>query len=150
MIGVLVVPASSSIPLETITQRVHEVNACGASYATIIDDLIVRLSHDAELPKTSKGSIIRPRALKQYANVIDEAYQRFDEGTVDDKLGGTATYEGLKACVRRLVLDALSLVPDSGSTNVDDDDDLFSLGLTSLHAAQIRGSLQKAGVGSHY
>lgn len=143
MLGVLVVPASSSTSLETIVQRIHEVNVCSAPYATIVDDMIVRLPHDAELPKTSKGSVIRPRTLKQYASVIDEAYRRFEEGTVDGRPNEIMTNEGLKDYVRRLVFDALALVPAGESTNINDDDDLFALGLTSLHAVQIRGALQK-------
>ena len=144
MLGVLVVPASSSMPKEQLVRCVQEVNASSPSYATILDDMIICLPHDARLPKTSKGTIIRPQIIKQLAHIIEDAYRRFELG-VEASHGEIVSDDDVKKYVRQLVLEVLQdLAKGNRCSNFEEDDDLFALGLTSLHAIQIRGSLQKA------
>ena len=45
---------------EEIQARVREVNSNNPSYAHIPRALVVILPPDAEVPKTSKGSVVRP------------------------------------------------------------------------------------------
>ena len=144
MLGVLVVPASSSTPKEQLVRHIQEVNASRSSYATILDDMVICLPHDAMLPKTSKGTIIRPQVLTQYTDIIEDAYRRFELGS-EAGCGEIVSDDDVKKYVRQLVLKALKdLANGNRCSNFEEDDDLFALGLTSLHAIQIRGSLQKA------
>ncbi|KAI0343014.1 acetyl-CoA synthetase-like protein [Trametopsis cervina] len=143
MLGVLVIPSSSMIDRDQIAECVHELNQASAPYATIFDEMIVVLPYDTDLPKTSKGSVIRPQALKKYADIIENTYRRFEEGTSVLPEGPTSD-EDMQDLVRRLVSEIMKptlrgpVVP-----NFRNDDDLFNLGLTSLQALSIRGSLQK-------
>lgn len=144
MLGVLVVPAYATTPQDELLLRVHEVNASGATYASIIDDMVIYLPYDAKLPKTSKGSIIRPQALKMYAETIEDAYRQFEQGSTRAACDSVIIDGDITSYVRQLVSDAVQTRANGGRlAKFDDDDDLFALGLTSLHAVQIRGCLQK-------
>ncbi|KAI0083934.1 acetyl-CoA synthetase-like protein [Irpex rosettiformis] len=144
MLGVLVVPASLSTPKERLIQRIHEVNASSASYATIIDDMIICLPYGAKLPKTSKGLIIRQQALKQFTDLIENAYRCLEQGDSEVIYSNLVSDEDVRNYVRAMVSDASKKHANgAGSSDFGDDADFFALGLTSLHAVQIRGSLQK-------
>ena len=78
-LGVLVVPAPSTDE-KVVKAKIREVNADSVSYAHILDALVIILPTDVVLPKTSKGSVVRPRALVQYASAIEAAYAHLDAG----------------------------------------------------------------------
>ena len=65
-LGVIILPASPSTPISDILERVHVVNDSSASYARIPDQLVIVLdaAKATRIPKTSKGSVIRPKALQ--------------------------------------------------------------------------------------
>lgn len=133
LLGVLVLPASLSTPIGNIKQCICDVNASSPSFAKIIEEMIIMLPHNADLPKTSKGSIIRPRALKQFTSTIMEAYRRLEDGCNVDADATVLSDEGLRAYIRRLILESNESVT---RLTFGDDDDLFNLGVTSLHAIQ--------------
>lgn len=133
------------------------VNDSSAPCARIPDQLVIILGADAaaDIPKTSKGSVIRPKALQAFATLIEEAYIRLDsgdagpeddvDGKVDTSLSGEAD---VRTCVRDCVLKALrqrqcSQANGNRSSDISDEDDLFNAGIDSIQAVLIRGSLQK-------
>ena len=158
VLGVAVVPASDFVTTEDVLARVHHVNSDSASYAQILDELVIILSPEraAQIPKTSKGSVIRPRALTIFADIIDDAYKRLETGpNSTDACGGRVpdvlgeTEEDIKSYIRTIVSQALYRRPPRGIANgteeIDDHDDLFNAGVDSVQAAWIRSSLQQVG-----
>lgn len=116
------------------------------TYANVLDELVVVLSPDADLPKTSKGSVVRPRALKQYASVIEDAYRRLEEG-----IPGSVSEEALenenqvKRHVKNAVVQVMEHHPKtSNKLPLADDADLFNAGVDSLQASAIQRVVQKA------
>ncbi|PSS31017.1 hypothetical protein PHLCEN_2v2430 [Hermanssonia centrifuga] len=137
-LGVLVLPSTTSPTAGPgmILSCVAQLNQTTPPYAHILPALVVvlPLSHGASLPRTSKGSLVRPRALVQYAEAIDGAYRRFEEGGGGEEAGDVRGY------VRRVVMEA---VRQKQAVVVGDDEDLFELGVDSLQAMAIRNALQK-------
>ncbi|KAJ3555377.1 hypothetical protein NM688_g2610 [Phlebia brevispora] len=139
-LGTLIVPASSAA-IKHIKACVLYVNQCGASYARIPDELVIILPPDSPLPKTSKGSVVRPKALIQYATTIEEAYERLEKGDAGDMQFVTNTE--IRQYVRRLIQDAVISQRGLHTTEIEDDADFFALGIDSIQAITIRSSLQK-------
>lgn len=116
------------------------------TYANVLDELVVVLSPDADLPKTSKGSVVRHRALKQYASVIEDAYHRLEDG-----IPGSVSEEALenenqvKRHVKNAVVQVMEHHPKtSNKLPLADDADLFEAGVDSLQASAIQRAVQKA------
>ncbi|KAF7794267.1 hypothetical protein EIP86_005400 [Pleurotus ostreatoroseus] len=141
-LGVLIVPASSETKEDAVRAYMRDVNANSASYAQIPDALVVVLPSDSSLPKTSKGSIVRPRALVQYASVVEEAYRRFEQGARDDDSPAVEDVD-VKDYIRRVIRDALWSRNSAKITEIDDDADLFALGVDSVQAIGVRSKLNK-------
>lgn len=151
-LGVLVVPTSSDTSPDDIRARLHKANSNNPSYAQIPDLLLVILPPGADLPKTSKGSVVRPRALVQYKQIIDEAYDRLEMGREDavapnGESGSSMhlkTVDEVQHFVRGVILDSLRKSNKPCKGWLGDDDDLFDLGVDSLQAMTVRSTLQKA------
>lgn len=116
------------------------------TYANVLDELVVVLSPDADLPKTSKGSVVRPRALKQYASVIEDAYHRLEEGipgSVSEE--AFANENQVKRYVKNAVVQIMEQHPKTANKlPLANDDDLFNAGVDSLQASAIQRVVQKA------
>ena len=141
MLGVLIIPASPSVITSQVLAAVRSVNESLAGYAQIIDDMVVILPHDADVPRTSKGSILRPRAMTLFANLMDKTYKNFENGEAKEQLQSDDDVRGF---IRQLVSDAVRLQSqEEAGIAMFDDEDLFNLGVNSLQAAYIRGMLQK-------
>ncbi|EKM50503.1 uncharacterized protein PHACADRAFT_213424 [Phanerochaete carnosa HHB-10118-sp] len=156
-LGAIILPASSSTSRQEILEQVHFVNDSSTPYARIPDQLVIILgaSAAADIPKTSKGSVIRPKALQAFATLIEEAYKRLDSSSaepednvdcrVDTSLSGEAD---VKTYIRDCVLKALrqrqhSQASADGPSDTSDGDDLFNAGIDSVQAVVVRSSLQK-------
>ncbi|KIP01884.1 hypothetical protein PHLGIDRAFT_16917 [Phlebiopsis gigantea 11061_1 CR5-6] len=154
-LGVLILPASATVTKDDILERVHLVNASQSSYAHLLDDLVIVLPLDAgpTIPKTSKGSVTRPKALGIFAETINEAYKRLDNGIVGthaihEDVISHPTDDQIRAYLRSAVADVLQVAHGSGkgiapSQSVDDNEDLFNAGIDSVRAVLVRSRLQK-------
>ncbi|GJE91273.1 hypothetical protein PsYK624_074220 [Phanerochaete sordida] len=150
-LGVLIVPASPAVTRTEILERVRIVNNTSASYACIPEQLVVILTaEDArKIPKTSKGSVVRPTALHVFAALIKEAYRRLESGDVTAEeivYGAFDEGEAMKDYIRSAVARARRQNPHAGDhqrTGPTDDVDLFNAGLDSVQAILVRSDLQK-------
>lgn len=163
-LGVVVVPASSSTKKEDILEHVHFVNDSSASFARILDQLVIILDANmaAKMPKTSKGSVIRPKALHVFAELIDEAYWHLDDGDAEAKNDAdweVVVSDPAETDVTAYVRDAVTtdlqrqqhIRPNGGGiADICDEDDLFNAGIDSVQAVLIRSSLQKVRPRFHF
>ncbi|KAM5355170.1 hypothetical protein ACJ41O_001816 [Fusarium nematophilum] len=147
--GLLLVPAESLSGksegeiLDIVWPVVEGACSNVEAYARISKSMIKVLPPGTVYPRTDKGSIVRHAFYKQYANEIQEVYDRDEES-----IGNLQKMElpDLKVFVRSRVQHALA----KSNTTLDDDTDFFLLGLDSLQAIQIRSEiLQTVDVGGH-
>ena len=156
-LGVLVAPVSASVATQDILDHIQTVNRSSAAYALILEELVIVLSQEqaALIPKTSKGTIIRPKALVVFADLMNDAYRRFELGhsaahvklAVADDIIATSERE-LKDQIRTMVSEALRRqqkphVNGARMNSISDDDDLFNAGIDSIRAMSIRSELQR-------
>lgn len=157
MLGVLILPAATAA-VEDVLVCVHGVNKATPPYAQILDELVIILPLDATtgIPKTSKGSVIRPKALTVFAQSIDDAYSHLYNGGIMDKTGsfqsGTPPTPkdqgGVRLYVRSVVSKVLrersrSSKNDLCLSEIGDEDDLVDAGIDSVCAVLVRSNLQK-------
>ncbi|KEI42452.1 uncharacterized protein L969DRAFT_69522 [Mixia osmundae IAM 14324] len=117
---------------EEVMKVIEAHNKSSPNYAQILKSMII-YTNGAEIPKSSKGTVLRGRALQEYASQIDLAYQQSAKGS----LGNTRDSE-LRKAIRDTI--RLGLPPQIMLTS--DDEDLFNLGVSSLQAIRIRNELQ--------
>lgn len=105
----------------------------------IMAEMVVVMPVGMEAPRNSKGVVMRGAVDEVFAEVISGAYRRVEGGEGggggDRSGGGGAEGEWVGEAVR----DVVGLL--------DDDADLFSAGVDSVMAAQIRGRLIKVCAG---
>lgn len=103
----------------------------------IMAEMVVVMPAGVEAPRNSKGVVMRGAVDEVFAEVIGDAYRRVEGGAGEGGGGGgggDAEGEWVGAAVRDVV------------GPLDDDTDLFSAGVSSVMAAQIRGRLVKVRV----
>lgn len=100
---------------------------------------IIVTGPEKPLPRSDKGSVPRKEAYRLFDAEIKKAYQDLElEDTGGPPLDAGALEESLKALVQ---VELEDMVPD-GAWGIDDD--LFELGVNSLHAARIGRAIKKA------
>ena len=121
---------------ETFVDRVWPVietaNHNAESFSQIVRDMVIPFPSETSIPMTDKGSVIRAQVYKAFEQDIDEAYNRLDarhEGTMVLELQELETY---------LLAKAQQILGPKPRTAHDD---LFTLGMNSLQAIQLRGTI---------
>ncbi|KAF4126163.1 Acyl-CoA synthetase (AMP-forming)/AMP-acid ligase II [Geosmithia morbida] len=138
-LGVLIIPAASLTgkSQDEVSEIVWPVvkEACRnvESYARISKSMVKILPAGCEYPRTDKGSVVRHAFYKTYAKEIEEAYDAEYVGRGDVR---KLTMEELRDFLRKSVTKALAK-----EVSFDDETDLFSLGLDSLQAIQVRSDI---------
>lgn len=140
-LGVLIIPSAlPQVDQNAISKAVRELNKISASHQEILEQMIVILPADSTFPKASKGTVLRPKALDKFRDVIEEVYSHLESGRARGDAGDLIVRDDdLTEYVRNAVKHGL---PNS-EDEIHDDDDLFVVGVTSLKASQIRGMLQQ-------
>ena len=118
--------------LDKIWPTIEVANRHAESFSTIGRDMVVPLPANVPIATTDKGSIIRAQVYKAFQKEIDDAYTRLDEhheGTM--KLGLPDLKEYLLALGQQTI----------GPHLKDTHEDLFTLGMNSLQAIQMRGAI---------
>lgn len=139
-LGVLVVPASSLADkshedvLEAVWSVVEAANEAVDAFARISKGMICLLPADCPYPRTDKGSIIRQAFYRTFEKEIAETYNAQDAGAGADLQ--SFDLPGLCQFVRKTLAETLAT-----PVEVEDDTDLFLLGLDSLQALQIRSQI---------
>lgn len=138
-LGAFLVPAaetelSKNELLDSIMPSILSMNESLPAYAHISRDMMRVLPRDVEYRRTDKGTVIRAAFYKDFADKIDEAYF--------DHTAGTLVLEkaNLVSFLRGEILSKVKLAEES---NFGNDMDLFSLGIDSLQAIQIRSFILK-------
>ncbi|KAI8629909.1 hypothetical protein F5Y19DRAFT_63030 [Xylariaceae sp. FL1651] len=137
-LGALVIPSMAtegkppSEVLELIWPVIEAAQEENDAFAKLSKEMVVILPHKTEYPRTDKGSIIRQAFYKAFAEEITKAYSN-----------ASSTNGQARAMTEPELRDFLrSLVSKSRpKAMLDDDMDLFALGLDSLQSMQIRAEI---------
>jgi aryl carrier-like protein len=140
-LGLLIVPASelgASSHQETVDALwplVEAANQFNDAFAKIPKEMVTALPSNCDYPRTDKGSIIRQAFYRAFKNNIDDAYESQESGS-------TRVFNGnqLKDFLR---IEIGKMVADKTET-VEDDADIFHLGLDSLQAIQLRSTILRS------
>ncbi|KAF9870749.1 male sterility protein [Colletotrichum karsti] len=134
--GVLIVKADGAahIPdeqfIEEIWPAVEAANAQAESFSRIPRELVVILPHDAEYPKTDKGTFIRVPFYQKFDKEIQAAYDRYEN---ENEVGGSLALEGEE--LENWLLQQLNEKSENALSSVDAD--FFASGIDSLLCIQM-------------
>ena len=118
--------------MDIVWPAIDAGNCVAEEFSQIGRDMIVPMPFDVSIPLTDKGSIIRAQVYNIFEKEIEQAYVRTEqsqEGKI--MLDGT----GLETFLLKMGQQIL------GAKLSDPKDDLFTLGMNSLQAIQMRGAI---------
>ena len=110
-------------------------NADSPAYAQITQEMVRVLSPDTPYPATDKGTIIRQAAYGAFKDEIEDIYQRLER-----RAGGTLVLlePELRSFLKARILEVAAIEDE---TSLQNDADLFSLGVDSLQSTRLRAKL---------
>ena len=138
-LGAFIVPAETSdlqdeAIVDAVMPKIEEMNSSMPAYSQLSKDMIKVLPRDADYRRTDKGTVIRAAFYRDFSEQIDAAYVDKQSGTLclarDDLL-------------RFLQQEMQKRVTLREGAVLDEDADLFSLGVDSLQAIQVRSFILK-------
>ena len=138
-LGAFIVPAESSdlqdeAIVDAIMPKVEEMNASMPAYSQLSRDMIKVLPRDADYRRTDKGTVVRAAFYRDFSEQIDAAYVDKQSGTL------CLAREDLLQFLQKEIQTRVTL--REGAV-LDEDADLFSLGVDSLQAIQVRSFILK-------
>lgn len=143
--GLIIIPSenakdlSKADILKTLSPVIEEANARAEAFGRISPEMIEVVDIGTEYPRTDKGTVIRAAFYKQFADLIEDVYRRF-EAPKDDVAGG----ELLTLDLPQLQDYLLNLFRSTlGFSKVEKDTDFFEAGVDSLQASTARGHIQR-------
>lgn len=120
--------------IDKVWPMIEEANKQAESFSKISKNMVVPLPPGTNIPQTDKGSVIRAQVYNVFGNEIENAYGRLDHQQEGSTILDTpALLEYLQGLGAEILGKPLS----------DPDDDLFSLGMNSLQALEMRGAILK-------
>lgn len=133
-LGAFIIPATTSNLedaelVDAVMPKIEEMNANMPAYSQLSKDMIRVLPRDVDYRRTDKGTVIRAAFYRDFAKQIDAAYVDKQSGTL--VLPRSELLEVLRAEMQKRVALKAGVV-------LGDDADLFSLGVDSLQAIQVR------------
>lgn len=133
--GVLLFLADEKIDdwlrIKALVEKVNE-----RSHWRIIEEMAIVMDAGMKLQKNSKGAVMRGVAEDLFRESIDQAYDKFECRGMGEKIDIADVH-----AVRRFVY---SIVKDvTGKMGIKGDTDLFTAGVDSVMASQIRNRLVK-------
>ncbi|KAJ6183712.1 hypothetical protein N7519_005013 [Penicillium mononematosum] len=138
-IGLFIIPSDKCIfrsDDELIDDIFPDIEACNAempAYAYVSRDMIHILPKDSVYRKTDKGTVIRSAFYKDFAEKINEIYEEPDvQG--DQVLDGAELLRFLRETL-------LEIAPSVDPATLENDTDVFSLGIDSLQSIRIRTAI---------
>lgn len=143
--GLIIIPSenakdlSKADILKALSPVIEEANARAEAFGRISPEMIEVVDIGTEYPRTDKGTVIRAAFYKQFADLIEDVYRRF-EAPKDDVAGG----ELLTLDLPQLQDYLLNLFRSTlGFSKVEKDTDFFEAGVDSLQASTARGHIQR-------
>lgn len=137
-LGVAVIPAREGVTSQDLTEAINEANKIAPAHAQIAPELVVILSTNDTFPKASKGTIQRGKAYEAYATTIDNAYKQYEAS--DTANGASVKLQLAPSELLEYILDRIRETVQM--QEVEPDDDLFNLGLSSTQALRVRNLLK--------
>ncbi|KAF2116461.1 hypothetical protein BDV96DRAFT_574148 [Lophiotrema nucula] len=123
--------------LQAVWPRIQSANAKAEAFGRISQDMVEILDVDVEYPATDKGTIIRAASYRKFADLIEQAYRRF-EGDAESDASAKLALDS--AGLESFILDVFG---DSAGIRLSPQDDFFNAGIDSLQAITIRGLLKR-------
>lgn len=123
--------------LDSIAADLGVGNSRVPGYARISREAVIIKDADTPFPSTDKATVIKPRFLKTFAAEIEEYYEaRAQAQATNNAVEVLAVPDDqVASTVRHVVATALN------RPSVDDEADLFALGMDSLQASHVRSGL---------
>lgn len=140
-IGLVVIRAPDTLMpdeelIDLIWPSIEAAHESMPAFGQLSRSMITVLPHDTNYPRTDKGTVIRAAFYREFADLIDKAYETEEAMTGDLVL----PVDELKTFLREQILELLTLKDNSQLT---DDADFFVLGMDSFQANQLRAVILK-------
>ncbi|KAF2195783.1 acetyl-CoA synthetase-like protein [Zopfia rhizophila CBS 207.26] len=142
--GLIVIPSEKASGmekqeiLEALLPTIKDANSRSEAFGSIAPEMVEVLDVYARYPRTDKGTAIRAAFYKQFADLIDSIYQRFE--SADEVRNGECMTLGLAEMEEYL----LNLFRAStGDQNFTSFSDFFEAGIDSLQAITIRARIMR-------
>jgi len=140
-LGLFIVPSDCTLCtnddelISTIWPAVDSSNEKVPAFSRISRDMIKVLPKTTQYRKTDKGTVIRAAFYRDFSDLIEAAY-------VDDAVSGELCLQGddLTGFLRTHLMEVTGIKDVS---MLQDDTDLFSLGVDSLQSLRLRSIIQK-------
>ncbi|OBZ89323.1 Linear gramicidin synthase subunit D [Choanephora cucurbitarum] len=123
--------------MESVNKFVAIANQSAPNFSTILPQMIAVLPNNQPFPTTDKGSISRSKTSLAFKDLIEKLYENWSEEKVDNRQPGYMTEDDAKQKLYDIV------VPILNASFIDSEVSLFSQGLTSLNAIQLRNSIAR-------
>ncbi|OBT64985.1 NRPS-like protein [Pseudogymnoascus sp. 23342-1-I1] len=139
-LGMMIIPSEDTIGipenqiLEYIWPVVESSNSVAPGYARVSVEMLKLLPASSTYPQTDKGTVIRQAFYKLFEKEIEEVYSR-------SELASSTNAPSPEPEIRDFLKEEICNL--NGQTKLDDDTDLFSIGLDSLQALQLRSLILK-------
>ncbi len=127
--------------IDTVWPTVEHANAQAPGHARIIRSMIAVADIGKHFERAAKGTVIRKMTLEKFAPEIEALYLKNNLGVHGPHLAATQNLEAIHEYVRACI-DFSFAAP-----SLDEDDDLYVLGLDSLKTMEIAGML-RVGLGN--
>ncbi|KFY11178.1 hypothetical protein V492_04600 [Pseudogymnoascus sp. VKM F-4246] len=139
-LGMLIIPSEETVGipesqiLEYIWPTVESSNAAAPGYARVSTEMLKLLPASATYPQTDKGTVIRQAFYKLFEKDIEDVYSR-------SELASSSNAPSSESEIRSFLKEEICTM--NGQAGLDDETDLFSVGLDSLQALQLRSLILK-------
>ncbi|OLN97928.1 Iterative polyketide synthase CazM 2 [Colletotrichum chlorophyti] len=143
--GLIIIPSenakglSKEEILNTLSPVIAEANDRAEAFGRVSPEMIEVVDIGTEYPRTDKGTVIRAAFYKQFNDLIEEVYRRF-EAPKDDVAGGELVTLDLPQ-LEDHILDLFRT--KLGFTSLEKETDFFEAGVDSLQASTARGHIQR-------
>jgi acyl-coenzyme A synthetase/AMP-(fatty) acid ligase len=133
-LGAFIIPAETSTLqdseiIDAVMPKIEEMNNSVPAYSQLSKEMVKVLARDTDYRRTDKGTVIRAAFYRDFSKQIDAAYVDKQSGTLI--MARPELFQFLQKEMQKRV----SL--KQGAT-LGEDADLFSLGVDSLQAIQVR------------
>jgi len=119
--------------IEHIWPAVEDANSSAEGFSQISKDMIVVLGDNRDPPCTDKGSIIRSRTYVEFADEIENAYQK-----LGDSVEGSLRFDEIQ--LQQFLINLCG--EHFGLKLTSENSDFYSAGLDSLMAIQLYAHLK--------
>ena len=142
-VGVMLIASESASGMQaedlidTIWPTIVEENKPLPAYAQLTRDMVRVLPARTAYPSTDKGSLMRQAFYRTFQTEIEEIYHQ-----VESRLGGTLVLSETEL-QDFLRVQLLVICPQADDSILDNDTDLFSMGVDSLQSTRLRAKILK-------